>query len=132
MTDEKAGAAADSKVLSVRFSVCEVKQIDADAKKAGMSRSDFMRMKIGERSTFAKAEKVTELTGALRQMTIMLDTYLSILDMLVRNLEGKNGCTELEYVLAEIERAQSMMKLMIKAQRQAVRILRSMYDDVRR
>ena len=130
--DKKAGAALDSKVLSIRFSVHEANQIDADAKAAGMSRSDFVRMKVGERSTFAKAEKITDLTDALRQLAIMLDTYLSILERLVRNHEGKNGSGELAPVLAEIERAQSMMKLMVKTQRQAVRILRSMYDDVRR
>ena len=127
-----AGTEPDSKVLSIRVSVHEVRQIDADAKAAGMSRSDFMRMKIGEKSTFAKAKKVTDLTDALRQLTIMLDTYLSILDRLVRNHEGKNGSEELAPVLAEIERAQSLMKLTVKAQRQAVRILRSMHDDVRR
>lgn len=129
---EKKSAAVESKVLSVRMPIHEVRQIDADAKAAGMNRNDFIRMKVRDRSAFAKAEKVTELADALRQLTIMLDTYLSILDCLVGNLEGKDGNAGLTPVFSEIERAQGMMKLMLKTQRQAIRILRSMHDDVRR
>ena len=125
---EKATATADTKVLSVRVPVAEAERIDADAKAAGMNRNDFIRMK----STFAKAEKVSELIGVLRQLTIMFDTYLGILERLAKGHEGKAGSEALAPVLAEIDRAQNMMKLALKAQKQAVRVLRAMHDDVKR
>ena len=129
---EKATATADTKVLSVRVPVAEAERIDADAKAAGMNRNDFIRMKVREKSTFAKAEKVSELIGVLRQLTIMFDTYLGILERLAKGHEGKAGSEALAPVLAEIDRAQNMMKLALKAQKQAVRVLRAMHDDVKR
>ncbi len=127
-----AASAAETKVLSVRVPACEAAQIDADAKAAGMNRNDFIRMKVREKSAFAKAGKVTELIDVLRQLTIMLDAYLGILERLVKRSEGEPGREDIAPVLAEIDRAQDMMKLSLKAQRQAVRVLRAMHDDVKR
>lgn len=125
-------AIAETKVLSVRVPAREVEQIDADAKAAGMNRNDFVRMKVREKSTFAKAESVIQLIEALRQLTIMFDTYLSILERFERSLGANIGRDELAPLLAEIEQAKEMLKLTLKIQRQAVRVLRSMHDDVRR
>ncbi|MBR5260484.1 MAG: hypothetical protein IKV48_08490 [Eggerthellaceae bacterium] len=130
--DVKKSVEAESRVLSVRVPVQEAIQIDADAKAAGMNRNDFIRMKVRERSTFAKAEKIIELIDVLRQLTIMLDTYLSLLERLVSSPKEAERGKELILVASEVEQAQEMMKLMLKAQRQAVRVLRSMHDDVKR
>lgn len=130
--DVKKSVEAESRVLSVRVPVQEAIQIDADAKAAGMNRNDFIRMKVRERSTFAKAEKIIELIDVLRQLTIMLDTYLSLLERLVSSPKEDERGKELILVASEVEQAQEMMKLMLKAQRQAVRVLRSMHDDVKR
>ena len=129
---EKTTAPADTKVLSVRVPIAEAERIDADARAAGMNRNDFIRMKVGEKCTFARSEKLTELIGVLRQLTIMFDTYLGILERYVKSLEGKVGDDDLIPVLAEIDRAQDMMKLALKVQKQAVRVLRAMHDDVKR
>ena len=126
------GKATETKVLSVRVPVGEMQQIDADAKAAGMNRNDFIRMKVKQESAFADAEKIGELVDALRQLTLMMDTYLGILKRLVESFPNDEGEKEMQLVFAEIERADDMMRLLLKTQEQTVKALRGMHRDLKR
>ena len=126
------GKSSDTKVLSVRVPVEEMQRIDADAKAAGMNRNDFIRMKVRQESTFADAASINNFIDVLRQLTLMMDAYLGILERLVGSLRESGGEEGLRLALAEIERADSMMRLILKTQREAAKVLRGARRDVRR
>lgn len=111
-------------MVSIRMSDEEVACIDAIAETVNLTRADYVRMRLKNEEAMRGVEKLAQLIDVLRQLEVMMDAYLSILERLVENHEGTNGKESADYVLEEMKRARELMELLYKAQRQVVWTLR--------
>lgn len=121
----------DTKVISARIPVEEACRIDELAQTAGLSRNDFIRMRLKAESLFIDIEELLQLIEALRQVEKALDSYLSQLERLldaVEDIEYREETVSL--IIDEIANAKALMSLVFKSQKQTARVIRAIRQKV--
>lgn len=112
------------KMVSMRLTDEEVQHIDSRAAAVNLSRTSYIRMRLREEGSSPSSELLVEILDALRQMIIMLDMYLSILERLVKKLEYSDNDDVLHLIAEEIKRSRGLTDLIFKSQKHLVRALR--------
>lgn len=126
-----AQAQFDTKVISARIPAVEACRVDELAQAAGLSRNDFIRMRLKSESLFIDVEELLQLIEALRQVEKALDSYLSQLERLldvVDDVEYREDTVSL--ILDEIANARALMSLIFKLQKQTARVIRVIRQKV--
>lgn len=120
----------DWKILSVRLPVEEARYVDEMAKKSGLNRSRYIRMRIKESETFLSTEKLEDLILASRQIEQVLERYVDVLEEIYqvsRESLDKEIKTQLK---KEIERALTLIDLTFRVQKQSVRLIQRMHKKI--
>lgn len=119
---------SSTKVVSIRFPVDELQQIDADAKAAGMRRNDYVRARLAHSNAFVKAEQLTQLADELHQLVVAQSSYIRVLsrklDLVKEHPKDQQVSEIYAIVTGEIARAEELMVLLFRSGRRAVRLLR--------
>lgn len=123
-------AQSDTKVLSVRLPAEEAKRVDALAQTTGLSRNDYIRMRLKAESTFVDTDELMQLIDALRQVERALDSYLSQLEKLLTVADDELSEEMIELIIEEIANAEALMNLIFRIQKQATRVIRAIRQKV--
>lgn len=126
-----AQAQLDTKVISARIPAEEAYRVDELAQATGLSRNDFIRLRLKAESLFVDIEELLQLIDALRQIEKALDSYLSQLERLldaVDDMEYKEETVSL--ILDEIANTRALMSLVFKSQKQTARVIRAIRQKV--
>lgn len=123
-------AKPDTKVLSVRLPAEEAERVDALAQTTGLSRNDYIRMRLKAESTFVDTDELMQLIDALRQVERALDSYLSQLEKLLTVADDELSEEMIELIIEEIANAEALMNLIFKIQKQATRVIRVIRQKV--
>ena len=121
----------ETKVLSVRLPSEEAKHVDYSAEVSGLSRNDYIRMRLKTQSGVIDTEALLQLIDVLRQVEKALDSYLSQLESLllaVDDLEQKEETVA--FIIEEIANAKALMDLVFRVQKQAARVIRTIRNKV--
>ena len=121
----------ETKVLSVRLPSEEARHVDRSAKASGLSRNDYIRMRLKTQNSVIDAEVLLQLIDALRQVEKALDSYLDLLESLLLSIDevDQNEGT-ISLVIEEIANAQALMNLIFRIQKQTARVIRSIRSKV--
>lgn len=112
----------ETKVFSVRLPAVEADRIDAQAKASGLNRNDYLRLRLTSQKALPDIRKLDDVIAALRHIEALQDRYLSILEHVLSQLSAQPDTAAT--IKAEIDRAQDLMFLTLKAQKEAARILK--------
>ena len=112
----------ETKVFSVRLPAVEADRIDAQAKASGLNRNDYLRLRLTSQKALPDIRKLDDVIAALRHIEALQDRYLSILEHVLSQLPAQPDTAAT--IKAEIDRAQDLMFLTLKAQKEAARILK--------
>lgn len=122
-------AKEQTRYLTIRVSPEELERINSDAKSQGLSRSGYIRCLLRPSPALKHAENLVRLVETLRQLQTAQSAYIHTLSRmldLVEEHRKDQRVAEIESIVkGEIARADELMELLFKAERRAVRTLRS-------
>lgn len=113
-----------TKVLSVRLTTEEAALVDESAASCRLNRNDYIRMKLLKEKAISNIATLDELVSALRQIEQACERYLDILEGLAAPCKDAEKEETLARIEMEISRAEAMLDLAFKVQKQAMRTLR--------
>lgn len=121
----------DTRVISARIPAAEALRVDELAQAAGLSRNDFIRMRLKAESLFVDVEELFQLIDVLRQVEKALDSYINQLERLLVIADDSQHSEEvLALIIDEIANAEALMNLVFKTQRETVRVVRVIREKV--
>lgn len=113
------------KVLSVRLSNKEAKDFESRAKASGLNRSEYVRLCLSGTDVSIKTDQLFETVEALRQIVQVFDRYLDILEELLQTYREDGNGESIAHIMEEISRAEALMDLCLKTQKQIANVLKS-------
>ena len=77
-----------SKVVRFRVSASELEELDASAKAAKMSRSEYLRSCLALSNARSESVHLVQIATTLRWLQLSLGSYIKLLELMMSKVEG--------------------------------------------